>query len=516
MNTPQGAASVTKLFENGGAVDLIGSILQASTEYSIIALDLNGTILLWNEGARRMYGHEPDAIVGKADFAALYTPEDIASGKPHAILDAALQDGKWEGTLQRQRNNGERFTARVTVTPRRDINGKAIGFLGISKDISEELRLTEELRLIQSEMKFRGLLESAPDAMVIVDHGGKIVMINSQTEKLFGYARQALLGQSVERLLPERYRANHVGHRDHYFAAPRPRPMGGGLELSGLHQDGSEFPVEISLSPLDTEEGILVIASIRDATERKRFEQALREKNLELEDANLAKDRFLAGMSHELRTPLNAIIGFTGTLLMKLPGPLTVAQDKQLKTIQASARHLLSLINDLLDLAKIESGKVKINPEPVVCQGVIRDIADTLRPLAEQKDLALELDLPDADIQVHTDRRAFSQIIINLANNAVKFTSQGEIRLQLAPYQDNGQAWIRVDVRDTGIGIKPEDQNKLFQAFSQVDATSTRRYEGTGLGLYLCHKLASLIGGQIGFQSEFGVGSTFTLTLPIG
>jgi len=248
------------------------------------------------------------------------------------------------------------------------------------------------------------------------------------------------------------------------------------------------------------------------ARARREWSVQLERVNKELERARAAKDSFLASMSHELRTPLNAIIGFTGILLMKLPGQLTEAQERHLTTIQKSAKHLLSLVSDLLDLAKIEAGKLTVHMESVCCQDVLQESISSLRPLAEAKSIAFESSLPAEPVMIHTDRRALSQIVLNITNNAIKFTPQGSVRLELAGASRDGAQFAAIHVVDTGIGIKPEDKEKLFGSFQRLNEES--RVEGTGLGLYLSGKLVELIGGHVEFESDYGRGSRFTVLVP--
>ena len=299
-----------------------------------------------------------------------------------------------------------------------------------------------------------------------------------------------------------------LGEQKHFINAER-------QQILDLLISTYEQAVQVN-SELQARERQVIELNMRLAHHAGELETINREialKNLELAEASRMKSAFIANMSHELRTPLNAIIGFTGALLMKLPGPLTVEQDKQLNTIRGSARHLLSLINDILDVARIEAGKVTLLVEPVRCQELVAEVVDTLRPLAAQKGLALEIELAALPISVDTDRRALTQILINLANNAIKFTERGAVRLSLSQRDEEGQLVTEFAVADSGAGIRAEDQAKLFQAFSQLDSTSTRHVEGAGLGLYLCQNLANLIGGTLFFRSDFGHGSTFTLAL---
>jgi protein-histidine pros-kinase len=416
-----------------------------------------------------------------------------------------LREGRVrEYSLTARAKDGSDTVVSYNATTLHDREGNLRGVFAAARDVTDRKRAEEQ---------FRGLLESAPDAMIICDGQGKIVLVNSQTERLFGYGREELLGQPLEVLVPRPLRDEHAEDVTAYSVDPRVWPVDASLDLHGRRKDGSEFPAEVNLSPLATQGGNLVSSAIRDITYRKRIEQRLHEKTTELQAALQAKDRFLASMSHELRTPLNAILGFTGTLLMRLPGPLNAGQERQLKTVQMSSRHLLALINDLLDLAKIESGKVEITPERVVCQEVLEEVAASLRPLAEAKGLSFAIAAPQEDIILQTDRRTLTQILLNLANNAIKFTDTGRVELALVQRDDNAHKGVEFRVEDTGVGIRPEDQARLFKAFERLITPGARRQEGTGLGLHVSQKLANLLDSRIEFTSTFGKGSTFTLLL---
>jgi signal transduction histidine kinase len=320
---------------------------------------------------------------------------------------------------------------------------------------------------------------------------------------------QVLLNQRLRQDAgPEEGTAIYLGEQKHFINASRQQMLD--LLISTYEQ---AVQVNGELQARERQVIDLNMKLSHHAAELEAHNREIALKNLELAEASRMKSAFIANMSHELRTPLNAIIGFTGTLLMKLPGPLTVDQDKQLNTIRTSARHLLSLINDILDVAKIEAGKVTLSLAPVQCQVLLGETVDSLRQLAAQKGLALTVDLPAEPIVVVSDRRALTQIVINLVNNAIKFTEQGSVRVALAQREEDGFLVTRFSVTDSGAGIRPEDQPKLFQAFSQLDSTSTRHAEGAGLGLYLCQNLANLLGGSLQFSSEFGTGSTFMLEL---
>ena len=471
--------------------------LLESTPDAIVIVNVTGRIVLVNSRAERLFGHGRSELIGEpvegllpARYRASQSEQRHNLFMPHGpkIAGSTVE-------LSALHKDGAEFPVEISLSPLFTEEGVMV--MSAIRDITDRKR---------AEQKFRDLLESAPDAMVIVARDGNITLVNSQTERLFGYRRGELLGKPVEILVPQRFHDKHPMHRGHFFSQPRARAMGEGLKLHGRRKDGSEFPLEISLSPIETEDGLLIASTIRDATERRRYEQAL-------QDANRAKSAFLANMSHELRTPLNGIIGFSELLIDEKVGPLNERQREYLGDVLNCGRHLLQLINDVLDLSKVEAGRMELHAETFDLHETIAEVCSVLTPGASKRNIKIQPEVSAELAQVSLDRHKFMQILYNLLSNAVKFNGDGgTVRVSA---RCHGHGTLLLQVTDSGLGISREDLPKLFVEFQQLDSGATRRHGGTGLGLALTKKIVEFLGGSIEVSSARQQGSTFTVYLPL-
>jgi protein-histidine pros-kinase len=457
----------------------------------MVVIDERGRIVLVNAQTERVFGYTRDELLGEQ--VDLLVPASQRSdhlrhrekyvGEPHVRAMGSGLD------LLARRKDGSEFPVEISLAPLRSDDGLLIS--AAVRDVTSKRR---------EERLFRGLLEAAPDAMVIVDENGCIVLVNAQVEERFGYDRSELIGQPVEILVPDRFTGMHVAFRAGYVAGPRTRPMGLAGDLFARRRDGTEFPVEISLAPLETEEGLLVSAAVRDISERRRVQA----------DLERVKDEFFATVSHELRTPLTSMLGYSE--LMADLEELSPQGRRFLQVISRSAERELRLVDDLLTLVAIEESGLSIRPLVVDLEQVVRDAVEAARLRADEVDIDLGLEIPGFPVQANVDRDRVGQAIDNLLSNALKFTpAGGRVRVRLRTRGDRAE----IEVADSGSGIRESDSQRIFERLYRSGSAVAQQIPGAGLGLTIALAIAEAHGGSITLVHSNPEGTVFRLELPL-
>lgn len=514
----------------------LAAIVESSDD-AIIGESLSGIITSWNAAATRIFGYEAEQAIGRP-VSFLAWPGD--EGQMESFLEKLRRGERVDHyEVARRHKSGRKIMVSLSLSPIMGSDGKIIGIAKIARDITErkisEQAMAEQGRLLHTleekestsraemiaERKFRDLIEHAPDAILQVDSTGSIVIANRTAETMFRYSREELMGNGVDMLVPDAHRAGHAEHRRAFASAGTTRPMGLGLDLLARRKDGTTFPVEISLSPIKTDGGVHVTAVIRDVTERKQTELRVRTlqesymteleaRQKEAERLNRLKSEFMASISHELRTPLHTIIGFAELLEEETSTSLSEKQRRFLHHIHTDSEHLLSLINDVLDLSRIEAGGLHLRAEALPLQEIVAESVNAIRPYADSKAISVR-EGGHLGVGVWADPTRLRQILYNLLSNGAKFTKAGgEVWVEAAVEGSS----VKITVGDTGLGIPAEECVRIFDKFYQVGFTPVGVREGTGLGLAICKQLVEMQGGKIWVESEPHKGSRFHFTLP--
>ncbi len=477
----------------------LATVIRDSND-AVMVHELNGNITHWNRGAQLMYGWSEQEALTKTIFD-LVLDTDVASTK--ATLQR-IKNGESIESLETQRisKDGRVIDVWTTVTPLIDDKKKISAVATTERDITDIKLNEKELR--QSEANFRSLIESAPDALILVNAAGEIEITNMRAESLFGYAKDELTGMTVEQLMPERFRVKHIGHREGFFSNAKVRELGTEMELFALSKDGKEIPIEVGLSPIESANGLVVCAAIRDIAERKQSEEKLRVASVIAESALAAKSRFLATASHDLRQPLQSLVLLNKALLKSED---KVDSIKKLRMQQESLDSMKHLLNSLLDISKLDSGTVKAEKKNIKLQQVLQRMGNDFTAIANEKGLDLIVEKTNAEVL--SDPDLLSQLIQNLLANAIRYTNSGYVKLVCLD-DDNG---IRLEVRDSGIGIATDQQTSIFDEFHQ--ANPDPHTSNTGLGLSIVQRIAALLGMSVELKSELNHGSVFSIVLPL-
>lgn len=473
-----------------------------SMPYGIFLIGKDRTIMKANRAALDMTGYESeDQITGQVCSKVMRAPDDDKC----QIIELNHKADRSESVLITK--DLRRIPILKTVVPVK--LGLSDVFLEAFVDISERKKAEEAI--LESEERFRSVAQSAGDAIITSDSEGKIIFWNNGAKKIFGYEENEILGKPLAILMAERFRGTHLKGIERMNSGGEYHVVGKTVELVALRKDGSEFPMDLSLSTWKTGEKSFYSGILRDISERKMNEK-IRSENERLVLSNRAKSEFLAAMSHELRTPLNAILGFSELLMKKGAGELNEKQQRYASNVITSGKHLLSIIDDILDLTRVESGKMEITVGEMSVQDSINECVNMINEMALKRKVTIKKQIKPGIGSIDTDELKFKQILNNLLSNAIKFSKPEGGVITITAEKDADM--VKFSVSDTGIGIKEEDMGRLFHSFEQLESGITRKFGGTGLGLAISKKLVELLGGSILAESWSGVGSTFTFYLP--